>query len=271
MGLETASYINQLQAANPSATDRLQQGDDHIRLLKQVLKNTFPNLTGPVTLTQAVLNGLPNLTSPTGLIALWYGTAETVPSGWAICNGQEVPRSDGSGAIQTPDLRGRTVIGVSESIPYGSTGGNAGIELTMAAAGDHTHSGTATAAGEHSHSGNVGSTVLSASQLPAHQHAIAAGVANDTDIPSAPDSAIAWRTTSSPGESEYSLRSGGGTPATLGRTSSIGGNDGHTHTVSNDGQHSHTVAIGSNGSHTHTIPAFSILPPYGALHYIMKI
>lgn len=270
MGLETASYLSQLQPANPSATDRLQQGDDHIRLLKQVLKNTFPNITGPITLTQAVLNGLPSLTTPTGLITLWYGTAETIPAGWALCDGLTAPRSDGTGTILTPDLRGRVVVGANSSYPYGSTGGTATRTATMSAAGDHSHTGAATAAGEHSHGGSTGATSLSASQLPAHQHAMAANVAVDTDLPGGADQAVAWRTTSSPGESEYSLRAAGGTPATLGRTGAIGSGDGHNHTISNNGQHTHTVSVATAGSHAHTIDTFSIVQPYGALHYIMK-
>lgn len=43
MGLESATYISQLVASNPLSTDKKKQGDDHIRLIKQVLQNTFPN------------------------------------------------------------------------------------------------------------------------------------------------------------------------------------------------------------------------------------
>jgi hypothetical protein len=42
MGLETATYINQLVPSNPLGTDLLSQADDHIRLLKTVLQNSFP-------------------------------------------------------------------------------------------------------------------------------------------------------------------------------------------------------------------------------------
>ena len=43
MSLEAATTISQLVPANPPGTDLVQQGDDHIRLIKQVLQNTFPN------------------------------------------------------------------------------------------------------------------------------------------------------------------------------------------------------------------------------------
>ena len=51
MALESATYINNLIDTNPSGADSISQGDDHIRLIKKVLKNTFPNVasaTSPV-------------------------------------------------------------------------------------------------------------------------------------------------------------------------------------------------------------------------------
>lgn len=48
MGLETGTYISDLDSANPvGATDKRHQGDNHIRLVKSVLKTTFPNATKP--------------------------------------------------------------------------------------------------------------------------------------------------------------------------------------------------------------------------------
>jgi hypothetical protein len=56
MPLETATYINQLDAANPLGSDPIASGDDHLRLIKAAVKATFPNITGPVTATQAEIN-----------------------------------------------------------------------------------------------------------------------------------------------------------------------------------------------------------------------
>jgi len=56
MTVESATYISDLNAANPGATDLKSEGDDHMRLIKSVLKSTFPNITGAVTATQATLN-----------------------------------------------------------------------------------------------------------------------------------------------------------------------------------------------------------------------
>ncbi len=65
MGLETGTYIDSLVVTNPVSTDDIQQGDNHIRLLKSTIKNTFPSLTGAVTATQAELNTLDGITSTT--------------------------------------------------------------------------------------------------------------------------------------------------------------------------------------------------------------
>lgn len=43
MGLETGTYVSDLNTSNPTSTDVRSQGDDHFRLLKSVLQATFPN------------------------------------------------------------------------------------------------------------------------------------------------------------------------------------------------------------------------------------
>lgn len=58
MGLEAATYISQLDSANPLGTDLKQQGDDHLRLIKAVLLASFPNIGGAVTLTHTQINAL---------------------------------------------------------------------------------------------------------------------------------------------------------------------------------------------------------------------
>lgn len=47
MGLETATHLDDLVTTNPVAGDAVSQGDDHLRLLKSVLKTTFPSFTRP--------------------------------------------------------------------------------------------------------------------------------------------------------------------------------------------------------------------------------
>ncbi len=43
MALESATYIDGLVISNPTGSDNISQGDEHLRLIKKVLKNTFPN------------------------------------------------------------------------------------------------------------------------------------------------------------------------------------------------------------------------------------
>lgn len=45
MGLEAGTYVNDLVTTNPAGADGKAQGDDHLRLIKSVLKATFPNAT----------------------------------------------------------------------------------------------------------------------------------------------------------------------------------------------------------------------------------
>lgn len=46
MGLEAATYINDFNQANPDGADPKSEGDNHIRMLKTVLQNTFPGMAG---------------------------------------------------------------------------------------------------------------------------------------------------------------------------------------------------------------------------------
>jgi len=43
MALESATYVDGLVISNPTGSDNISQGDEHLRLIKTVLKNTFPN------------------------------------------------------------------------------------------------------------------------------------------------------------------------------------------------------------------------------------
>ncbi len=60
MAKETATYISQLVATNPVASDSVSVGDDHLRMLKTVLKTQFSGLSGTtaVTASEAEMNYL---------------------------------------------------------------------------------------------------------------------------------------------------------------------------------------------------------------------
>jgi len=63
MGLETGTYISDLNESNPTVTDLRSEGDDHFRLIKSTVKATFPNITGAVTPTHDELNYVDGVTS----------------------------------------------------------------------------------------------------------------------------------------------------------------------------------------------------------------
>ena len=67
MALESATYISQLVAANPPGTDPISQGDDHIRMIKDVLKTQFSGLSGTTAVTAdgAEMNLLDGCTATT--------------------------------------------------------------------------------------------------------------------------------------------------------------------------------------------------------------
>ena len=142
MALEMANTINQLVESNPLGTDLKSQGDDHIRLIKKTLRNTFPNITGPITVSEAAINGLgtgKNLTFP-GMIVMWSGA--TVPSGWLLC--------DGTGTLSNgqavPDLRGKFIMGAGSGAVIGDKGGSADSIVVA-----HSHTGSTTESGDHIH------------------------------------------------------------------------------------------------------------------------
>ena len=66
MGVETATYISQLSATNPLGTDPISEGDNQIRLVKDVLQKQFTTLgAAAVTTTAGEINVLDAVTAGT--------------------------------------------------------------------------------------------------------------------------------------------------------------------------------------------------------------
>lgn len=62
MAVESAIYIGQLDQSYPPASDPLTETDDHLRLIKTVLKTQFPSLGNTaITVTAAAINNILNL------------------------------------------------------------------------------------------------------------------------------------------------------------------------------------------------------------------
>lgn len=74
-----------------------------------------------------------NLGVPIGVIVMWSGSIGSIPSGWALCDGNN----------GTPDLRGRFIVGYhsgdSDYNAIGKTGGEKRHTLTIAEMPAHTH------------------------------------------------------------------------------------------------------------------------------------
>ena len=90
-------------------------------------------ITGTCTATSFAGDGS-NLTGisafVSGMIILWSGAQNAIPSGWVLCNG-----SNGS-----PDLRDRFVVGAGNNYSVGNTGGADSVTLTVNQIPSHSHS-----------------------------------------------------------------------------------------------------------------------------------
>ena len=81
MALETANWVTQLVDTNPTTSDPVSEGDDHLKMIKTVLSNSFPS-----TSTTAIM---PNMSGNSGKVLSNDGTDSTWaaagdPAGTAI-------------------------------------------------------------------------------------------------------------------------------------------------------------------------------------------
>lgn len=63
MALESATYISDLVTTNPAGSDQKSTLDDHARLTKTVLKNSFPNVNSAVSASSTELSRVAGVTS----------------------------------------------------------------------------------------------------------------------------------------------------------------------------------------------------------------
>lgn len=111
MGLESGSFITDLVPTNPvGGTDPKGQGDDHLRLIKSVLKNSFPNITGAMTLTHLFLNGLLNRTIAAGAGLIGGGDLDVdrtialgTPSSLTLATGNNVTGTTHTHSLAIPN------------------------------------------------------------------------------------------------------------------------------------------------------------------------
>lgn len=179
---------------------------------------------------------------PRGIITMWSGATNAVPSGWALCDGNN----------GTPNLKDRFIVGAGQSYGVGNTGGN----------WTQTPSVWTNAAGTGI---QVAGTAINTSQMPWHTHS--GSVGSDASI-QVQDSIQS----SSAGEwlADDSFGSVGWSPSLIRKPlkefsaslsiNGTGGNQPHYHGVTDNG-HAHTAAAS----------AIDVRPPYYALAFIMKL
>ena len=129
MGLETGTYIDSLNTSNPGATDSVAQGDDHIRLLKSTIKNSFPNITGAMTATHTELNLLDGCTAnTTELNYVDVSTLGTVEASKAVTADANKDITGARNLTITGTLSaGSGLISLSDVYPVGSIYINASV------------------------------------------------------------------------------------------------------------------------------------------------
>lgn len=85
MPIETATLISDLNVSYPQGTDPLADADDHIRLVKSALKNTFPSVTGALTGTHTAINRASTAFSLPGVVTI--EASGTIEGGFLFLRG----------------------------------------------------------------------------------------------------------------------------------------------------------------------------------------
>ena len=143
----------------PSITGAITGTQAELNVLDGITSSTSElNVLDGITATTAELNFTDGVTSniqtqldavaatvaagavPTGLISLWSGAANAIPTGYVLCDGTN----------STPDLRNRFLIGAGSTYAVGATGGSA--DATIPA---HTHALTGASTDTHNLSGSL--------------------------------------------------------------------------------------------------------------------
>jgi len=141
MGLETGSTISSFITSNPTSSDPVNQGDDHLRLIKSVLKAQFPGAAGSgfataITATEAEINALHGLTN------FYFASGTRMPFAQA---------SAPTGWTQdTSDNATNRMLRVVNTAGNGVGGSSSPILNNVVSS--HTHTFTGNAMGAHSHS-----------------------------------------------------------------------------------------------------------------------
>ena len=196
MGLESGTYIDSLNSSNPVAGDPVNEGDDHIRLLKSTVKATFPNVSGAVSATHTELNLIDGVTATTTeLNYLDISTLGTAEASKAVTTNA----SNDSTGMRNLTISGTMTIGSNTATtlqavyPVGSIYINAAVTTnpgTLLGFGTWVAFGTGRVIVGYDASdsdfdalqetGGAKTVTLTTSQIPAHTHTVTIST-SDTD------------------------------------------------------------------------------------------
>ena len=148
MGLEAANFIDGLDQTWPTGIDPINKGDDHLRLVKKVIKDTFPgvggvgyasaiqaleadlnNTTGStgnfqsqidanaaaIVVNADAIQAISDTSAPIGTIVMFNAAFAGIPVNWQLCDGTN----------GTPNLTNQFVYGTNTEGELKDSGGEA--------------------------------------------------------------------------------------------------------------------------------------------------
>ena len=148
----------------------------------------------------------------TGMIMMWSGASNAIPSGWLLCDGNN----------STPNLVDKFVIGAGSTYAVDDTGGSKDAVIVS-----HGHTGNSQSAGSHTHTVDSAST----DEVGDHNHSV--GVNGSVNSGGSHTHGDGNLSTSNTGAHSHNV-SASGSAAT-----------------SSDGIHNHNFTTASAGSHQH--------------------
>ena len=119
MALESANYIDELVITNPTASDPVSQGDDQLRLIKKVVKQSFPSVDAAVNAIHTS-SSAPSTSIAAGLV--WFDTSANLLKIRNEANDAWVTLPISVVTSNTVDIDGGTIDGATIGATSASTG-----------------------------------------------------------------------------------------------------------------------------------------------------
>ena len=198
---------------------------------------------------------------PSGVIMMWSGAENAIPSGWYLCNGSN----------STPDLRNKFIVGAGAGYSVGNTGGSNTVTLSTSQIAAHSHT-----TNNHNHSVSVSDPGHGHSVSdPGHGHSMSVsdpGHQHNTSVTGA-------KLFPGYGGAHVPYGGGGGYPGTHFNMSnantgiSMSASSANTGVSASNANTSLSVSTGNANPSTNNTgggSAHENRPPYYALCYIMK-